>query len=309
MKLTKILEQMLPEIGDASSFLNEENDVDQDLLEKIKNVQHLQKSYYWASQGWIPLTAKIAKVLNGEKRMQVFHVTSADNAKKLKALEGAKMSVSTMRRIPMDTRKNIGGVLGHGVLFSLDGDLVLSAKGDIQSSPDENGIRWINLMYIDKKLGKQFLDYISKDKRLSELKAILEDDYDEVDKDDYELAPLKIKVSLSVKEINEFLILYLKRFVEWLKSNSDAILKAVQSDKVAARSDYDEILVNNIELTGAIVNVFELEGSEKEIAKQKKQIESAVGAENVTYVNSYKQPKEAHQSVDKFILSHGGEIK
>jgi hypothetical protein len=290
MKLTKILEQIL--------------------LEKVEDVQWLQKSYYWASQGWIPLTPNIAKILNGEKRMQVFHVTNADNTNRLKALEGTKKSISSMNRIPIITREDLTGIWGHGVMFSLDGTVIINAKGDINSSPDESGRRWIDLGDINGGLKRNFLSYMLQNKRLAQLKAILEKDYEKPG------TISKIKVSLSNKELYEFLTLYITRAMEWIKApagigdNSDEVRRALQLDDLAAVSDYDEILVNQIRLTGAIVNLIEMEDMpQRRIARLKKDIANAVGEENVIYVHSFKDRKGAKQAIDKFILDHGGKIK
>jgi len=295
MKLTPILEQVLSE--------------------KVEDVKWLQKSYYWASQGWIPLTPNIAKILNGEKRMQVFHVTDADNTNRLKALEGTKKSISSMNRIPIITREDITGIWGNGVMFSLDGTVIINAKGDINSSPDESGRRWINLSdfspYSDSKFAREFKDYLMLDKRLAKLRTKLMKDYEQPG------TISKIKLSLSGKELNEFLTLYITRAMEWLKApnirggnNSDEIIRLAQSDTLTGVSDYDEILVNQIQLTGAIVNLIEMEDMpERRIARLKKDIANAVGEENVTYVHSFKDRKGAKSAIDKFILDHGGKIK
>jgi hypothetical protein len=75
-------------------------------------------------------------------------------------------------------------------------------------------------------------------------------------------------------------------------------------------SDYDEILVNQIQLTAAIVNVVEMEDMPKSrISKLRRDIANAVGEENITYVDSYKDSRGAKAAIDKFILFHGGKIK
>jgi hypothetical protein len=289
--------------------------LDQILLEKVEDVKWLQKSYYFAAMGYLPLTPNIAKILNGEKRMQVFHVTDADNTNRLKALEGTKKTVSAMNRIPIVTREDITGVWGNGVMFSMDGTVIINAKGDINSSPDESGRRWINLSdfspYSDSKFAREFKDYLMLDKRLATLRKKLMKDYEQP-------GTIKdIKLSLSGKELNEFLTLYITRAMEWLKASSpdignhsDEIIRLAQSDTLTGVSDYNEILVNQIKLTAAIVNVVEMEDMPKSrIAKLRRDIESAVGKENVLYVDSYKDSKGAKAAIDKFILFHGGKIK
>jgi hypothetical protein len=149
------------------------------------------------------------------------------------------------------------------------------------------------------------------DKRLATLRKKLMKDYEQP-------GTIKdIKLSLSGKELNEFLTLYITRAMEWLKASSpgignhsDEIIRLAQSDTLTGVSDYDEILVNQIKLTAAIVNVVEMEDMPKSrIAKLRRDIESAVGNENITYVDSYKDSKGAKAAIDKFILDHGGKIK
>jgi hypothetical protein len=294
--------------------------LDQILLEKVEGVQWLQKSYYFAAMGYLPLTPNIAKILNGEKRMQVFHVTDADNTNKLKALEGTKKSISTMNRIPIVTREDLTGVWGNGVMFSMEGTVIINAKGDINSSPDESGRRWIHLTDLgDSRFYREFRDYMQADTKLAHWIWKLRDDYNKP-------GTIKdIKLSLSGKELNQFLTLYITRAMEWIKApniiggnNSDEIRRLAQLDNLTSVSDYDEILVNQIRLTGAIINLDSYRPnpysnanppSTEEIKAINAGVESAVGRENVIYVDSRKSPSEAKTTIDKFILDHGGKIK
>jgi hypothetical protein len=300
MKLTPILEQVLSE--------------------KVEDVKWLQKSYYFAAMDYLPLTPNIAKMLNGEKRMQVFHVTKPANTNKLKALEGTKKTISSMNRIPMNTREELRGVWGNGVMFSLDGTIIINAKGDINSSPDENGRRWIHLTDLgDSRFYREFRDYMQEDTKLAHWIWKLRDDYGKP-------GTIKdIKLSLTGKELNQFLTLYITRAMEWLKApnirggnNSDEIRRLAQLDNLTAVSDYDEILVNQIRLTGAIVNLDSYRPnpysnanppSAEEIKALNAEVESAVGKEHVLYVDSRKSPAKAKTTIDKFILDHGGKIR
>jgi hypothetical protein len=65
-------------------------------------------------------------------------------------------------------------------------------------------------------------------------------------------------------------------------------------------------VVNQIELTGAVVNLAQLEDSQ--IKKTKRAIEDAVGPDNVVYVDSAKNPKQARVAVSNFIIGQGGKI-
>ena len=292
--------------------------LNQILSEKVEDVKWLQKSYYFAAMDYLPLTPNIAKILNGEKRMQVFHVTKPANASKLKAIEGSKKTISAMNKIPMLTREELHGVWGNGVMFSLEGTVIVNAKGDINSSPDESGRRWIHLSDLgDSRFYRNFRDYMQADTKLAHWIWKLKDDYNKP-------GTIKdIKLSLTGKELNQFLTLYITRAMEWLNSkagignNSDQLISLLQSDSLTSVSNYDEILVNQIRLTAAIVNLDTYRPNpysnatpltDEEIKSLNSEVESAVGEENVTYVDSRKDSRVAQSRIDKFILNHGGKL-
>jgi hypothetical protein len=67
-------------------------------------------------------------------------------------------------------------------------------------------------------------------------------------------------------------------------------------------------VVNEIELIAAIANIAELGETDDEINQMKRNIESAVGPDNVVYVDSSKNPRQAKAAVTNFIIGHGGKI-
>ena len=288
-----------------------------ELQEKVEGVQWLQKAYFWAAQGHFLLSSNVAKIINedeNEIRVDAFHITSAKNTLKLKALEGKKSSISAMTAVE-DTfiLQNIGGIHGNGVMFSLEGNVLLKSVEDLMSSPDESGRRWIHLSLINLKLGNHFEKYIAKDKRLSELQHRLKVYYDDEIGDDWDsiyndkFIEKTESMPLSGKELNEFLKLYIDRSVAWIKENSQQFKKALSSKKYG-QTDYNELVVNEIELIAAIANIAELGETNDEINQMKRNIESAVGPDNVVYVDSSKNPKQARVAVSNFIIGNGGKI-
>jgi hypothetical protein len=286
------------------------------LQEKVEGVQWLQKAYFWAAQGHFLLSPKVAEIINEENEIRVdaFHITSAKNTLKLKALEGSKKSISAMTTVE-DTfqLQNIGGIHGNGVMFSLEGNVLLKSVEDIMSSPDQSGRRWIHLNLINLNLGNHFEQYMSKDKRLSELKHRLKAYYDDEIGDDWDsvyndkFIEKTESMPLSGKELNEFLKLYIDRSVAWIKENTQQFKKALASKKYG-QTDYNELVINEIELIAAIANIAELGETDDEINQMKRNIESAVGPDNVVYVDSSKNPKQAKAAVTNFIIGHGGKI-
>lgn len=281
------------------------------LQEKVKGVQWLQKPYFWAAQGHLPITPNIGKLLFG-KRINAFHITSPNNALNLKALEGRKKSISAMTTVP-DNLLDISGVHGHGVMFSLEGNLLFKFAGDIMSSPDETGRRWIDVSIIDRGLGDQFSEYMSGSKRLNSLRQKLKASYNKKIGDDpssvYNDRMIKSKtLPLSNEELRELLDLWVKRAEEWMQSHSEEFIRILESKKYGD-TDYDEVVVNEIELVAAIVNITQLVGTDSQIKKMKRNIEAAVGGEdNVVYVDSAKNQKQSKDAVTNFITGNGGKI-
>lgn len=288
------------------------------LQEKVKGVQWLQKPYFWAAQGHFPLTPNIAKIINGEKaiRVDAFHITSAKNASRLKQLEGSKKSISAMTKVPQYSLEDLSGIHSHGVMFSLEGNILLKSIEDIMSTPDESGRRWINIGLINERIGKQYRQYMSQDSRLDDLRSRLESDYDKkVGTNWNSVYNDKLvdanELSLSKEELREFLTLWISRSMTWIKENLEEFIQALSSKK-SGQTQYDEVVVNEIELTGAVVNLADLRGTEEQINKMKQDIEDAVGPDNVVYIDSSNFDRANKQSnratVTNFIIGNGGKI-
>jgi hypothetical protein len=284
-----------------------------ELQEKVEGVQWLQKAYFWAAQGHFLLSSNVAEIINGEKakkKVSAFHITSPNNIIRLKALEGKKSSISAMTIVP-EQFLDVSGIHGHGVMFSLEGNVLLKSVEDLMSSPDQSGRRWIDISLINKKLGEEFEKYMSQDKKLSELRYKLLRFYNKSVGDDHfsiyndKFIKKSKSIPLSDKELNQFLKLYIDRSVAWIKENTNRFNSALASKKYG-NTDYNELVVNGIELTGAIVNLAQLEDSQ--IKKTKRAIEDAVGPDNVVYVDSAKNPKQARVAVSNFIIGQGGKI-
>jgi hypothetical protein len=311
--------------GKEITFLNAGNGAiranlpsNKQLQEKVEGVQWLQKPYFWAAQGHFPLTPNIAKIINGEKgiRVDAFHITSAKNASRLKQLEGSKKSISVMTKVPQYSLEDLSGIHSHGVMFSLEGNVLLKSIDDIMSTPDESGRRWINLSLINERIGKQYRQYMSQDSRLDDLRSRLESDYDKkVGSNWNSVYNDKLvdssELSLSKEELREFLTLWISRSMTWIKENLEEFIQALSSKKYG-QTQYDEVVVNQIELTGAVVNLADLRGTEEQINKMKQEIEDTVGSDNVVYIDSSNFDRTNKQSnrakVTNFILGNGGKI-
>jgi hypothetical protein len=201
-------------------------------------------------------------------------------------------------------------------MFSLQGNVLLKSVDDIMSTPDESGRRWINISLINEKLGQQYRQYMSQDSRLDDLRSRLESDYDKkVGTNWNSVYNDKLvdanELSLSKEELHEFLTLWISRSKTWIKENLAEFIQALSSKKYG-QTQYDEVVVNQIELTGAVANLADIRGTKEQIDQMKRDIEDAVGPDNVVYIDSSNYDRANKQSnratVTNFIIGQGGKI-
>jgi hypothetical protein len=90
------------------------------LLDVLKEIQWLTKSYNLAAEYYFPLTQDVVKMLNGGERIKSFHITSFEKLNQLKSLEGTKKSISTFTRTKsIILYKNLDAHWNCGVLCYL----------------------------------------------------------------------------------------------------------------------------------------------------------------------------------------------
>jgi hypothetical protein len=248
-----------------------------DLLnEKVTGVQWLDKAYNLAFNNHkIPMSPTIGNILNKGKRIRAFHVTSPEKLSQLNSLQGTKKSISCMTRVPdrllnPDVRK-IQGVWNSGVIFYLEGTLLLKARADIGSSPDEQGRRWVGLPPIHHNKWEKV---VAKDEML-----------DKISKQIYANNafghPLRGKVKIEPKLLYKALFRYIELAEKFVKENNEGIESEFKSMK---KDNWNELLLNDIELIDAI-----WDGNEGDRKEVKSKLESMVSGEVIApkkYKNS-----------------------
>lgn len=295
------------------------------LSEKIQqDVAWVGKAYEFAQEKKFPLTPSIGKLMNKNKRVTAFHVTSPeiDNLKRFKSLEGSKKSISCMTKIPQRTTDTLQGIHRHGVMFHVEGDLIIKGKVDIMSEPDEQGRRWFKF---DDQLNTEgaselqriWTDMLNNDSKRKKIFNSMVNEWDE-------------------KKIKNLYRDFIKRHVElaeeFTKKYAFKIRRTfVSGDIDDTWSPWNELLLNNIKLLDVIfdehgakemieMNYFrkKLMSKDKsytndnqedyikdELGKIEKQLKSMVSGK-VTKVNIYK-PKSADK-IKSFVTTKGGKI-
>lgn len=268
---------------------------------KVEDVQWLDKAYRLAAQGWFPLTPKIASILNKERRVKVFHITSPEKAAKLKALEGSKKSISAMDLIPGETATLLSGIWNHGVLYYLEGTLVLSSPGDIMSKPDENGRRWVNFdeqtSEQANKLHSKYIQRVFKGGGLGKTKdKILNMHYNDVDEDEIP----------TPQELRTFMSGVIDAATEFAQKHAHDILIAFGKIRQRYGEEWNEIVVNQIKLIDVI---YDTDFADLNPALEDKIIQSVSG--KAIGVDVYKDDPEDDGDMWKiadFIKKRGGRV-
>jgi len=126
---------------------------------------------------WLPISSSIFKRIGiDEVRATVFHVTDKVHFPTLKKLQGKKQSISAFFGMKAEYFEQ-GVQTQGGVVAELDANILSAWKGDVMSSPDKGGRRWVKLAHfkgvdrdqniskvlvgVEKLIGKLLLKYHS----------------------------------------------------------------------------------------------------------------------------------------------------
>ena len=96
---------------------------------------------------WLPISSSIFKRIGIEEvRATVFHVTDKVHYPTLKKLQGKKQSISAFFSMKAEYFEQ-GVQTQGGVIAELDANILSAWKGDVMSSPDKGGARWVKLAH------------------------------------------------------------------------------------------------------------------------------------------------------------------
>ena len=126
---------------------------------------------------WLPISPSIFKRIGIEEvRATVFHVTDKEHYPTLKKLQGKKQSISAFFGMKAEYFEQ-GVKTQGGVIAELDANILSAWEGDVMSSPDKGGRRWVKLAHfkgvdrdqdikkvlvgVEKLIGKLLLKYHS----------------------------------------------------------------------------------------------------------------------------------------------------
>lgn len=208
-----------------------------DLLDEkiIQGVRWNDSALGFVGNQFFPLTTTISDIINkGTNRIGAFHITGPDMVNNLKSIQGSKKSISCMTAVPYSMRRNLIGIWQHGILYYVEGDIVLQSEEDIMSRPDNQGRRWLNFYDIPNRLadelGDKFERELEKDKEWDKLNSLRGKDAD--------------------KSAGRLVARHIEIAEKFAKKHKKQIRKAFRGNY--GNSPWDEIVLNNIELIDCI---------------------------------------------------------
>jgi hypothetical protein len=245
------------------------------ILKEI-DIANQSTAYKLAVNGWYPLTSEIAKILNKDRKIAAFHLTSSDKIKLLKSIENTTKSISAFSEIEPDFLNDMEGIrTDGGVIFYVEGMLVLKSLNDLESAVDEDGIRWVD---VEITLGDP--DYPTD--FVNDWKKYMKSNMNNVN---------KISKEHYVEEYKKLA----KKFTE---SHSEDILENFAG--YTEGYDWNEVIINNIKLIDCAYDISKVT---PDIVKQ---IQALVVNEPI---GIDLKSKEGIDTLNKFISVRGGMIR
>ena len=105
----------------------------------------------------IPLTSSIVNYIWGKQRVTTFHIGDIHSIDKIAKMVGTRKALSTFRYMNKVMVNGIKGIqTTGGIIFQIEGDLQFEAPGDIMSTPDDSGRRWITLHTLPNKIRNEY---------------------------------------------------------------------------------------------------------------------------------------------------------
>ena len=234
---------------------------------------HTRSSFNQTFGGWysnyVPLSTKFMQSIIGNTRVSVFHIGAAElksDIQQVGRIVGKKSSLSTFTAVDKGEKlaKGQGIQTKGGVIYQIEGTLLVASTRDIQSTPDKTGRRWVPPTSLAGKVaGSKMYDELKKGIEKNKLdrdtwNSIERKEEDKWEKkvdyysDDYkggyaekEKALKKIMGPLKRKWIKKYIDMCYKIMRKYKKQIKRHILS--QKDK-GSEFGWNEIVVNQIHI-------------------------------------------------------------
>jgi hypothetical protein len=231
---------------------------------RFKSV-HTRDSFKSIFGGWyskhVPLSTNFMQSILGKERVSVFHISGREGAKNIGRIVGKKSALSTFSKVDKGEKlaKGKGIQTEGGVVFQLEGSLLVASIKDMQTHPDKTGRRWVSPEYLagkgagskmykelEKGVKKNKIDHDSWSDQMWDLKAKIDKKYPDLNYDG--------KEEIVKKELNQKKRKWIKKYIDMsykiMSKYKPQIKRHIlsQKDKPSGVSGWNEIIVNQIQV-------------------------------------------------------------
>ena len=233
----------------------------------VHTTSSFQQTFGGFYSNYVPLSTKFMQKMIGNTRVSVFHVGSAEMKSEIQQvgrIVGKKSSLSTFTNVDKGEKlaKGQGIQSKGGVIYQIEGTLLVASTRDLQSTPDKTGRRWVpphrlagkvagSKIYKEVKAGikKSKIDrkaWMDIERKVD--KKVQKEMGDEAYWDDYRTRDDKIE-----KELNQYKRKWIKKYVDMcykiLRKYKPQIKRHILSQKdKKSEFGWNEIVVNQIHI-------------------------------------------------------------
>ena len=211
----------------------------------------------------VPLTTKFMQSVLGKERVSVFHVGNAEfsrDVENVARIVGKKSALSTFSKVDKGEKlaKGRGIQTGGGIIYQLEGSLLVASTRDMQTHPDKTGRRWVSPEYLAGKVAgmkmyKELQNYVKGNKRTRERFDTIQFEFSrEIDRDMPDISYEERK-GMVMKEMNRIKNKWIKTYINFcmkmMKKYKPQIKRHILSQKdKPSKFGWNEIIVNQIQV-------------------------------------------------------------
>ena len=241
---------------------------------------HLKSTFDSLFGSWysnhVPLTTKLMQGILGKERVSVFHVGSAYASKDIAnvgRIVGKKSALSTFSSVDKGEKlaKGKGIQTQGGVIYQLEGSLLVASTRDMQTHPDKTGRRWVSPTYLagkgaGSKMFNELKKFVETNKRtrrdfdftMGEFDTEISNQNDDLDYSDPKRIGFEERRAIVKKEGNrikrEWIVKYINFCMKMMKKYAPQIKRHILSQKdKPAEHGWNEIIVNQIKVKDVFV--------------------------------------------------------
>jgi hypothetical protein len=169
---------------------------------------HTRSSFNQTFGGWysnyVPLSTKFMQSILGKERVSVFHIGAAELPKDVEQvgrIVGKKSSLSTFSAVDKGEKlaKGQGIQTKGGIIYQLEGSLLVASTRDIQSTPDKTGRRWVPPTSLAGKVaGGKMYDELKKGIKKNKLD---QDTWDKIERKEEQKWIKRLIIGVIMKEV------------------------------------------------------------------------------------------------------------